>query len=230
MHHTPRGNRLKYRHILLLTVLVALLSFSAAAAQTPTPNPDTILQDCADNLPPDRPMPTGQDAPSIKIVSPASGAVIRGDDDQFVEVNFTVEVENFDLADDYEQAEAGNHWHLWLNNSIWGMYGQTTVTSYVMYGTWRICASIGDADHADLGMPDAILLIVERTAGGETQITVQPAPSSVPSTPVPPTPTAASPQPSASTSDSVLPQLLIVGVGVVALLLGLWFGSHTRRK
>jgi hypothetical protein len=145
-----------------------------AHAQTPTPNPDTLHSDCAASLPPDRPQPNGADAPTIRIVSPASGTLIRSSADKFAEVTLTVEVNHFTLGDP-EAGENSRHWHVWLNNSVWGMAYQNSVLVGIPYGRWRICASLGDSDHTDIGQPDAIYLIVERAAAASSETEI-PAP------------------------------------------------------
>lgn len=154
---------------IVLAVVLALAAGAARVwAQTPTPDPATIMQDCIKVLSPDRPNETGAGAPAIRIVSPVSGATIRSAEEPFAAVEFVVETTNFDLPGTAED-EAQRHWHLWLNNGVWGMYYQNTVVAHLPYGTWRVCAVMSDAQHVDLGMPDAILLKVEREgAGGGT--------------------------------------------------------------
>jgi len=156
-----------------LLCAVILLPLVPILAQTPTPNPDTLLEDCTRSLPPDRPMPTGADAPRIKIVAPTTQTVITSDQPTLGDVNFTVETVNWELPGYYTE-EAARHWHLWLNDGVWGMFYGNTALSGIPYGTWRICASLGDTQHLDIGMPDAILLTVQRV-DDQTVITTQPA-------------------------------------------------------
>ena len=156
-----------------LCAAIFLLAVVPAFAQTPTPNPATLIEDCARNLPPDRPMPTGPNAPRIKIIAPTTQTVITSDQPTLGDVNFTVETINWELPGYYSE-EAARHWHLWLNNSVWGMFYQNTALSGIPYGTWRICATLGDSEHLNIGMPDAILLTVQQV-GGQTVITTQPA-------------------------------------------------------
>ncbi len=153
------------RIFLGIIYLLFCLQAVPALAQTPTLNPDTILEDCNKTLRPDRPIPTGPDAPSIRIVSPISGTVARGpavpvNDTTGVEVAFAVETKNFDLSS-YTGNENSRHWHLWLNNVMWVMGYNSTATISIPVGTWRVCVSMGDENHADIGMPDGILLTVE---------------------------------------------------------------------
>ncbi len=197
-----------YGLLLLLTVVIV-------QAQTPTPNPDTLMQDCTRNLSADRSIATGPDAPSIKIIAPATGTVIVSNEATLADVNFTVEVQNWNLPGYYSEQEAP-HWHLWLNDSVWGMFYQTDALSGVPYGTWRICASLGDANHVDVGMPDAILLTVKRQDSQTASITVQPT-AAVQISP----PTSAPEQP---------PILLIIVLGIFALIGGLMLGRRARKS
>lgn len=186
-----------------------LLMTSYTLAQTPTPNPATLLEDCARNLPPDRPMPTGADAPRIKILAPTTQTVITSDLPTLADVNLTVETTNWELPGYYTE-EAARHWHLWLNDSVWGMFYQNTALSGIPYGTWRICATLGDSEHLDIGMPDAILLTVQRV-GDQTVITTQPAAPSA---------TAAALDPTTV--------LLIVAAGLLIVVGGYALGRRVR--
>jgi hypothetical protein len=182
-------------------------------AQTPTPNPDTLLQDCTRNLNANRPISSGPDAPSIKIIAPESQTVIVSEGATLADVTFKVEVHNWKLPGFYTDDPAP-HWHLWLNDSVWGMFYQTEALSGIPYGTWRICVSLGDENHMDVGMPDAILLTVEKRGSQTAVITIQP--SAVPSIPASSTPE----QPSS---------LLIIILGVIAVTVGLMVGWRTTR-
>jgi len=164
---------LRKRFIINIAFAIGISLISVMVrAQTPTPNPDTLLQDCSRNLAAARPISTGPDAPSIKILAPESQTVIVGDATTLVDVDFKVEVQNWKLPGFYTDDPAP-HWHLWLNDSVWGMFYQTGVLSGIPYGTWRICASLGDENHMDVGMPDAILLTVEKRGSQAAVVTVQ---------------------------------------------------------
>jgi hypothetical protein len=206
-----------------------LFSFSTALAQTATPNPDTILEDCSSTLPADRPIPTGPDAPSIRIISPASGTIIQSDEAKFADVTFTVEITNFDMPES-GSADEGNHWHLWLNNSVWGMYVEPNGFNGIPYGKWRICASIGDADHVDIGMPDAIYLIVEKGADGQGTVTIAPTPSIIAATLTPTTTQSDSPPNSSTAPDPAIATTGIVILGIVAVGTGLWLGVRRGNR
>jgi hypothetical protein len=208
-----------YVRSIAAAVSLMLLTFSAAYAQTATPNPDTILEDCSSTLPADRPIPTGPDAPSIRIVSPASGTIIQSDEAKFADVTFTVEITNFDMPEG-RSADEGNHWHLWLNNSVWGMYVEPSGFNGIPYGKWRICASIGDANHVDIGMPDAIYLIVEKGADGQGTVIIEPTPSAIPATAIATTPT----------PDPTIATVGIVILGIVAVGVGLWLGVRRSNR
>ena len=182
----------------LFIIGLALALAFPVRAQTPTPDPSTLLADCAATLPADRPLPTGADAPTIRIVSPASGTVIRSRADKFAEVTITVEVSGFSL-DGPDAAENSPHWHVWLNNSVWGMAYQNSALVGIPYGRWRICASLSDSAHTDIGQPDGIYLIVER----EEEV--------------------------APVSDDVATPLpLVIALGMLAVMGGGWLGLRRR--
>jgi hypothetical protein len=207
-----------------LYLLVSLGLYLPALAQTATPNPDTVLQDCAKALPPDRPIPTGRDAPSIKILAPPPGSIARGDDEKFVDVEFIVDIQNFDVGTNQQEGEARKHWHLWLNDGVWGMFYQTHGFTGIPYGTWRVCASLGDENHTDIGMPDGMILVVERT--GATVI-------AAPATPIPTaaaTPTPQTPSIDETVSTTPLSPLLMLAAGVLALVIGFSFGLRASRR
>jgi len=156
------------RILRIVALLLIVVSASLASAQTPTPDPATIMQDCIEVLRPERPNETGPDAPTIKIVAPVSGSIVRSSEETFATINFSVETQNFDLPETELDEASERHWHLWLNNGVWAMYYQSEVVGSIPYGTWRVCAVMADAEHIDMGMPDAIMLTVERTESGET--------------------------------------------------------------
>jgi hypothetical protein len=218
--------------LIRLWLLGALLwsgSYISVQAQTATPNPDTVLQDCAKALPPDRPMPTGPNAPSIKILAPPPGSIARGDDRKFVDMEFIVDIQNFDVGDSQQQGEARKHWHLWLNNGVWGMFYQTHGFTGIPYGTWRVCASLGDENHTDIGMPDGMILVVERT--GATLFaapSATPPATSIPTEAVTPTPQAVPISETGSTTP--LSPLLMLGAGMLALLTGFALGLRGSRR
>jgi hypothetical protein len=190
---------------ILKCVIVLLIAAAPVSAQTPTPNPATLFDDCTRILSPDRPLATGPDAPTIRIVSPVSGTTIRSSEEIFAPVQFSVETTHFDLPGTAED-EAQRHWHLWLNNGVWGMYYQNEVLGHIPYGTWRVCAVMADAEHVDLGMPDAILLIVERAESGETVV-------------IPP-----------SAQSNFSPVSIVAGIGVAAAALGIGYWLGVRRR
>ncbi len=193
-------------------MLVVMLSAMVVHAQTPTPNPDTLIEDCARGLKPDRPIATGADAPSIKIIAPENKTVVVSDQAGLVDVVFKVEVKNWKLPGAYTEEDA-YHWHLWLNDSVWGMFYQTEALSGIPYGTWRMCATLGDQTHLDIGMPDAILLTVERRDAQTATVTITPA--STPTATIPVT---------AQTEAEPLPASVILGLGVLAAAVGLLIG------
>jgi hypothetical protein len=208
----------------IVGIVISLIIASTVHAQTPTPNPDTVVADCAAMLPPDRPMPTGADAPSIRIVYPATGTIIRSDAEKFADITFKIETENFGMDADASSDES-NHWHLWLNNSIWGMYTGTEGYTAIPYGNWRMCVSLGDSAHADLGMPDAIYLRVEQGADGEGTVIIEPTSASAISETTSPESSA-----SAAPANTSISTFGIVILGIAGLGVGLWLGGRRAKR
>lgn len=128
-----------------------------AAAQEPS---GSALADCVKLLPADRPIPTGPDAPGLRIIQPTTEVVYGRT------VTITIQASNFDIP-----AE-GRHWHLWINGQLQGMVYQPTAVIDLEPGTYRLCASLGNTDHADLGMPDGISLRVEAALAGTPTATL----------------------------------------------------------
>lgn len=201
------------RWILILCASLLLMGMlpGIARAQTPTPDPATIERDCAAILPADRPQPAGPDAPTIRIISPVSGTIIRSSAEKFADVTLTVEASNFTFGGSSANEDT-RHWHIWLNNSVWGMAYQDTALVGIPFGRWRLCASLGDSDHTDIGQPDAIYLIVERAAPGEPDEVILPEDANT----VPP-----------ETGGST-PVALIGALGILAAAGSWWLGRRFR--
>ncbi len=190
------------RFFSILIALAALLSFSAAVAQdvTPTADINRLVADCSKLLPADRPIETGADAPAIRITQPTT-SVIYGDT-----VTIAVETTNFDIT-----AE-GNHWHLWINGQLQGMVYQPTAIIDLAPGTYQICATMGNTNHLDIGIPAAIEITVEKAAAG---------------TPTPTLPVAreaAQVQPDNGIGPGQI--ALIIGGGLLAAIGGWWIGKR----
>ncbi|MBL8155742.1 MAG: hypothetical protein JNM70_16280 [Anaerolineae bacterium] len=128
-----------------------------AAAQEPS---GSVLADCVKLLPADRPIPTGPDAPALRIIQPTTEVVYGRT------VTITIQSSHFDIP-----AE-GRHWHLWVNGQLQGMVYQPAAVIDLEPGTYQICASLGNTDHADLGMPDGISLRVEAALAGTPTATL----------------------------------------------------------
>lgn len=137
--------------LIMRSLLAALLL--ALAQPTPPPSAD-VLAECTRLLPPDRPIPTGPDAPTLRLLAPAAGVVLGS------EVVVSIQAQNFDVTTE------GRHWHLWVNGELRGMVYQPTAVIDLEPGTYTLCASLGNTDHADLGMPDGVRLTVERAGAG----------------------------------------------------------------
>lgn len=192
----------------LIAALIALLGIwrsgsIPAAAQDATPPPD-IIAACSALLPPDRPMPSGPDAPRIRIVQPMSDVVYG------TVVTIVIETENFDVTSE------GRHWHLWVNGALYGMVYQPTAIIDLEPGSYQICASLGNADHADLGVPAGLLLTVERPAAG----------TPTPTLPVTRARAAVLPEPGLGPAQIAL----VVGLGALAAAGGWWLGARLPKR
>jgi hypothetical protein len=187
---------------LFLLSLLLVVGLSSTVAQ---PSDSSVIEQCSALLPADRPMPTGADAPTITFTSPADGDVIYGD-----QAIVSIQTDNFDLNVE------GRHWHLWVDGTLMGMVYQDSAIIDLTPGTHVLCASIGNTDHADLGIPAGLTLTVQQPVAG--------------------TPTAAfnvSPE-----VGRVIPEpditptqiLLIAGLGLVAAIGGWWLGSRLPKR
>lgn len=145
-----------------MALVLMLLIGWPVLAQTPSLEPDSgsLQAECAALLPADRPMPEGADAPSIRIVQPSADVVYGS------AVSVTIATENYDVT-----AE-GRHWHLWVNGQLMGMTYQPTAIIDLTPGTYTLCASLGNAEHADIGMPAGIRLTVAAAAAGTATATL----------------------------------------------------------
>jgi hypothetical protein len=193
------------RAFLMPGFLFAVLTCSVALAQdaTTTPDASTLVADCTKLLAANRPMPTGADAPTIQIVQP-SAPVVYGQT-----LTITIETTNFDIT------SAGRHWHLWVNGQLQGMVYQPTAIIDLPPGTYRLCATLGDTNHVDIGIPAVALVTVEAAGSG---------------TPTPTLPVTR--QAAQVTNDSGIGTgqivMIIVG-GLVAAVGGWWLGKRMPR-
>jgi hypothetical protein len=142
---------------LALLIGAAASGVFVAVAQEPS---GLALADCVKLLPADRPIPTGPDAPALRIIQPTADVVYGRT------VTITIQASNFDIP-----AE-GRHWHLWINGQLQGMVYQPTAVIDLEPGMYQICASLGNTDHSDLGMPDGISLRVETALAGTPTATL----------------------------------------------------------
>ncbi|MDX2161620.1 MAG: hypothetical protein SF162_09870 [bacterium] len=181
-----------------LCALIALvcLSFTAAHAQDSAPAADP-LADCRALMV--DPPPLGENPPTIRIIDPPDGAAIYGD-----AVQITIQAEHFDLA-------AGGHWHVWVGPNLFGMVFENRTVISLQPGEYRLCANLGDAQHVDLGVPDAI------------NITVYPAGEGTPASIVDPSVRPPEPEPGAN-------PLVIVLLGGGAAIGGVTLGTILGRR
>ena len=171
------------------------------AAQTAAP----ITTTCEDLLAPDRPRFSGPNAPTIRIVTPADGSTLYGSS-----FTVSVDIQNFDIM-----TTDGRHWHLWVNGQLQGMVYQKDVTLDLPPGTDQLCATLGDANHADLGEPSSVTVTVFQAAAG-----------------TPTTPPSAPAGTGGIISEDITPVqiALIVGIGLVAAVGGWWLGSRLPKR
>jgi hypothetical protein len=182
--------------------MILLVGVNPALAQTTSAS---IIAECTQLLSPNRPIPAGSDAPSIRIVQPASPVVYGS------AVTVAIQAENFDVTSE------GRHWHLWVNGQLQGMVYQPTAIIDLAPGTYTLCASLGNADHADIGMPSGI------------QITVEPAKPGIPTPTLPVAREQAQvqPEPTGPTTGQLM---LLVGGGLLAAIGGWWLGARLNRR
>ena len=188
-----------------ISLFISLLLISPLAAQsTPIPSAASVVEDCARLLPADRPLFSGADAPTVQIVQP-SQAVIYGS-----AVTVTIVTNNFDV-----NAE-GRHWHLWVDGQLNGMVYQPNAIIDLAPGVHTLCASLGNTDHADIGMPDGVVITVETAQAGTPTATLTVDRSAAPVQPE---------------GNIGLPQiLLLVGGGLLAAVGGWWFGTRLPKR
>lgn len=94
------------------------------------------------------------DGAGITILSPADGATFAEGDEVIVEI----QVDNFALGED------GNHWHVYVDGSSWGMVmGGNTSESLrgIEPGEHEIAVYIAGGDHIEFEEGDAIHITVE---------------------------------------------------------------------
>ena len=135
---------LRFVFLLLLIVVSGILPLHA---QTTTPA--DIIAACAALLPPDRPLSL-----TLRLVQPVAG-IHYG-----TAVNVRIEATNFDVTTE------GRHWHLWVNGQLQGMVYQPDAIIDLEPGTYTLCVSLGNTDHADIAMPDGVVITVERPLAG----------------------------------------------------------------
>ena len=183
-----------------LSVFLILLVRNPVAAQTAIP---PVTTTCEDLLPPDRPTFSGANAPTIRFSAPVDGSDLYG-----TGVTISVDIQNFDLS-----ANEGRHWHLWVNGQLQGMVYQPSTIIDLEPGSYQICASLGDSNHADMGQPAEVLVTVYEAAAG--------------------TPTSAPAIPAETVGELIVEPgvtpgqiALIVGMGLAAAVGGWWLGSR----
>lgn len=189
------------RKLFFIFVVVALMSFPVLAQPTPTPSADQIAAECEKPLAADRPQPTGADAPTISIVQPVTESVIYGS-----AVSIRIETQNFDVTGE------GRHWHLWVNGQLQGMVYQPDAIIDLKPGTYLICASLGNTDHADLGEPSGVMITVSEAAAG----------TPIPTLAVARDRAVVQAEPGLGAAQIAL----VVGLGLIAAFGGWWLGAR----
>ncbi len=187
---------------LLITLLALAMILPVAAQSTPeaTADDSNVLADCTRLLAADRPIETGANAPTVRIVQPTIDVVYGST------VTIQIQTNNYDVNAN------GQHWHLWVNGALNGMVYQPTAIIDLTPGTYTLCASLGNSQHADIGMPDGI------------RITVKPAQAGIATATLAVDRSAAKVQPEGQISSGQI-ILLVVG-GLLAAVGGWWFGNR----
>ena len=188
--------------ISIFSCALLLISLSTVNAQSATPS---VIEQCAALLPDDRPIETGAGAPFIRFTTPTDGGVVYSG-----EVIVSVETQNFDIE------SAAAHWHLWVNGRLMGMLYQASGVIDLEPGTFQLCASMGDTNHMDLGMPAGITIMVQQPAAGTAIPTLAISREEAPIIPEP--------------ESSPLQIVLIVGLGLVAAVGGWWLGARLSKR
>ncbi|MBN8620224.1 MAG: hypothetical protein J0L63_15045 [Anaerolineae bacterium] len=190
---------LRFVFLLLLIVVSGILPLHA---QTTTPA--DIIAACAALLPPDRPLSLNGVTPTLRLVQPVAG-VHYG-----TAVNVRIEATNFDVTTE------GRHWHLWVNGQLQGMVYQPDAIIDLEPGTYTLCVSLGNTDHADIAMPDGVVITVERPLAGtptavltvsREQAQIQPEPVIEPAQ-----------------------LMLLIGGGLLAAFGGWWLGTRLGKR
>ena len=187
---------------LLITFLALGIILPVAAQNTPevTPDDGNVLGDCTRLLAADRPIETGPTAPTVRLVQPTTDTVYGST------VTIQIQTNNYDVNAN------GQHWHLWVDGTLTGMVYQPTAIIDLTPGTHTVCVSLGNSQHADIGMPDGI------------RLTVKPAQAGIPTATLAVDRAAAQVQPEGQISSGQI--ALLVGGGLLAAVGGWWFGNR----
>lgn len=201
-----KGFSLKILRSFILVWFNIMAVVPVLAQTTPSARPESVVAECAGLLPADRPMPGGSDAPTVRIVQPTVDTAYGS------AVTIAIQTDNFDLNVE------GRHWHLWVNGQLQGMVYQPTAIIDLAPGNYTICASLGNTDHADIGMPAGKRITVEQAQVGTPTPTLSIAREQ------------AQVQPE-TTGPSTGQILLLIAGGLLAAVGGWWIGARmTRRK
>jgi len=125
-------------------------------------------------------------------------------------VTIQIQTNNFDVTTD------GQHWHLWVNGTLTGMVYQPTAIIDLAPGEYTLCASLGNSQHADIGMPDGIRLMVKPSQAG------------IPTATLAVDRSAAQVQPEGQIGVGQI--ALLVGGGLLAAIGGWWFGNRMPKR
>lgn len=196
------------KNLRILLLALALFSVNLALAQTgDTAERSPVVQHCQQLMNLTSPVETGPDAPSIRIVKPLGSDVVYGS-----QVSVSVETQNFELNAD------GQHWHIWVDGQLVMMvYGPTALID-VAPGAHEICAIMGDANHADLGIPAGIAVSVALPGAGT--------PTSTPLVSADTAASYSSPEP----DDTLSNLILIFVLGLVAAVAGWRLGARLPKR
>ena len=151
-------NKSLTKKLLLTLFLVFSLTLFAACTGDATSNSNTEEGEHAGEEDGEHEHSEGRipnpDGAAVTLLSPADGAAFAEGDEVIVEV----QVDNFALGED------GNHWHVYVDGSSWGMViGGNTSESLrgIEPGEHEISVYIAGGDHIEFEEGDAIHITVE---------------------------------------------------------------------
>lgn len=97
----------------------------------------------------------GDQGATIRLISPADGAIY------FVDEEIPVEVE----VEDFALGEEGGHWHVFVDGTVWGMTSGNDTQQVLLGlepGMRKIEVSLAGGDHLDLDSSDSVTIAIKK--------------------------------------------------------------------